>query len=146
AHGIRFRPDERGSAQGTPERLAALRLEADQSSQRNAEPTRLDRRTHSRDARARALRRGPPRHEQKPTKAREGTVTVTAPNTDTAVSPTTTLTSTQRAPASLDAKQISAWFGKRKVLQRCSLAMPAQNVTALIGPSGCGKSTFIRIL
>jgi phosphate transport system ATP-binding protein len=59
---------------------------------------------------------------------------------------TSALASAERAPASLDARQISAWFGKRKVLERCSLTMPARHVTALIGPSGCGKSTFIRIL
>ena len=40
----------------------------------------------------------------------------------------------------------SVWFGKRKVLERCSLLMEPQSVTALIGPSGCGKSTFLRIL
>jgi phosphate transport system ATP-binding protein len=50
------------------------------------------------------------------------------------------------APAELDAQQVSAWFGKRKVLERCSLTMHARQVTALIGPSGCGKSTFLRIL
>ena len=50
------------------------------------------------------------------------------------------------APASLIATDISAWFGNRKVLQRCSLRMEARQVTALIGPSGCGKSTFLRIL
>ena len=49
-------------------------------------------------------------------------------------------------PADLIATNVSAWFGKRKVLERCSLAMPAKRVTALIGPSGCGKSTFLRIL
>jgi phosphate transport system ATP-binding protein len=49
-------------------------------------------------------------------------------------------------PASLVANSVSAWFGKRKVLERCSLEMEAKQVTALIGPSGCGKSTFIRIL
>jgi phosphate transport system ATP-binding protein len=49
-------------------------------------------------------------------------------------------------PASLVANNVSAWFGKRKVLERCSLQMDAKRVTALIGPSGCGKSTFIRIL
>jgi phosphate transport system ATP-binding protein len=49
-------------------------------------------------------------------------------------------------PAELRARNISAWFGKRKVLERCSLHMEARRVTALIGPSGCGKSTFIRIL
>jgi len=49
-------------------------------------------------------------------------------------------------PAELRATNVSAWFGKRKVLERCSLHMEARRVTALIGPSGCGKSTFIRIL
>ncbi|MBI4944723.1 MAG: phosphate ABC transporter ATP-binding protein [Actinobacteria bacterium] len=48
--------------------------------------------------------------------------------------------------ASLDARNISAWFGERKILDRVSLLMPAGRVTALIGPSGCGKSTFLRIL
>ncbi len=49
-------------------------------------------------------------------------------------------------PATLKASNVSAWFGKRKVLERCSLDMDARRVTALIGPSGCGKSTFLRIL
>ena len=49
-------------------------------------------------------------------------------------------------PATLDAVNVSAWFGRRKVLERCSLTMSALQVTALIGPSGCGKSTFLRIL
>lgn len=48
--------------------------------------------------------------------------------------------------SALVAEDISAWFGHRQVLERCSLAMEAQQVTALIGPSGCGKSTFLRIL
>jgi phosphate transport system ATP-binding protein len=48
--------------------------------------------------------------------------------------------------AELDARSVSAWFGDHKVLDRVSLTMPAQRVTALIGPSGCGKSTFLRIL
>jgi phosphate transport system ATP-binding protein len=46
----------------------------------------------------------------------------------------------------LHARDISAWFGDHKVLDRVSLDMPAGQVTALIGPSGCGKSTFLRIL
>jgi phosphate transport system ATP-binding protein len=41
---------------------------------------------------------------------------------------------------------VSAWFGRQKVLERVSLAMNPGEVTALIGPSGCGKSTFLRIL
>jgi phosphate transport system ATP-binding protein len=49
-------------------------------------------------------------------------------------------------PATIETSGLSAWFGKRKVLERCSLLMEARVVTALIGPSGCGKSTFLRIL
>jgi phosphate transport system ATP-binding protein len=50
------------------------------------------------------------------------------------------------APGTLDAREVSAWFGERKVLDRVSLVMPGSQVTALIGPSGCGKSTFLRVL
>ncbi|GAA1697842.1 phosphate ABC transporter ATP-binding protein [Fodinicola feengrottensis] len=48
--------------------------------------------------------------------------------------------------AAVTARAVSAWFGDHKVLDRVSLHMPANEVTALIGPSGCGKSTFLRIL
>jgi phosphate transport system ATP-binding protein len=51
-----------------------------------------------------------------------------------------------RELATLEARDISAWFGDHNVLDRVSLTMPAGVVTALIGPSGCGKSTFLRIL
>jgi phosphate transport system ATP-binding protein len=46
----------------------------------------------------------------------------------------------------LEARNVSAWFGTHKVLERVSLNMEPGKVTALIGPSGCGKSTFLRIL
>ena len=46
----------------------------------------------------------------------------------------------------LEARDVSAWFGSHKVLERVSLKMEPGTVTALIGPSGCGKSTFLRIL
>jgi len=48
--------------------------------------------------------------------------------------------------ANLSTRDVSAWFGTNKVLERISLVMPPEKVTALIGPSGCGKSTFLRIL
>jgi phosphate transport system ATP-binding protein len=48
--------------------------------------------------------------------------------------------------STLEARDISAWFGDRHILDRVSLTMAAGQVTALIGPSGCGKSTFLRIL
>ena len=48
--------------------------------------------------------------------------------------------------AALEARNVSAWFGTHKVLERVSLTMPPGQVTALIGPSGCGKSTFLRTL
>jgi phosphate transport system ATP-binding protein len=48
--------------------------------------------------------------------------------------------------AGLEGRDVSAWFGDRKVLDRVNLVMPARQVTALIGPSGCGKSTFLRTL
>ena len=52
----------------------------------------------------------------------------------------------QYEAASLEARDISAWFGDHQVLDRVSLTMESREVTALIGPSGCGKSTFLRIL
>jgi phosphate transport system ATP-binding protein len=48
--------------------------------------------------------------------------------------------------ATLEAREVSAWFGDHLVLDRVSLTMPAGGITALIGPSGCGKSTFLRTL
>jgi phosphate transport system ATP-binding protein len=51
-----------------------------------------------------------------------------------------------RSPGGLTAREVSAWFGEHKVLDRVTLAMQPNRVTALIGPSGCGKSTFLRVL
>ncbi len=46
----------------------------------------------------------------------------------------------------MEAKDVSVWFGQRKVLEGVNIAFPKCTTTALIGPSGCGKSTFIRTL
>jgi phosphate transport system ATP-binding protein len=46
----------------------------------------------------------------------------------------------------LEARNVSAWFGRHLVLANVDLTMQPGQVTALIGPSGCGKSTFLRTL
>ena len=53
---------------------------------------------------------------------------------------------TAERPTELEARNLSVWFGPRKVLEGIDIAFPQRSVTALIGPSGCGKSTFIRTL
>jgi len=52
----------------------------------------------------------------------------------------------QVGPIELESRDVSVWFGQRKVLEGVNIEFPKQTVTALIGPSGCGKSTFIRTL
>ena len=65
----------------------------------------------------------------------------------TATSPVAVVEPTpQPTAARMDAIGVTSWFGKRKVLQGCTLSMEPGEVTALIGPSGCGKSTFLRAL
>ena len=60
--------------------------------------------------------------------------------------PATATTPAVGAAAALEADDVSAWFGRHRVLGNVTLDMRAREITALIGPSGCGKSTFIRIL
>lgn len=49
----------------------------------------------------------------------------------------------RRAP-SLVARDLSAFFGERRVVTDVNLALEDRMVTAIIGPSGCGKSTLLR--
>lgn len=42
-------------------------------------------------------------------------------------------------PIELESRDVSVWFGQRKVLEGVNIAFPKKTVTALIGPSGCGK-------
>ncbi|MGH9445149.1 MAG: phosphate ABC transporter ATP-binding protein PstB [Terriglobia bacterium] len=41
---------------------------------------------------------------------------------------------------------LNFYYGATQALYDVSLAIPANQVSALIGPSGCGKSTFLRTL
>jgi phosphate transport system ATP-binding protein len=43
-------------------------------------------------------------------------------------------------------RELSAWFGDKRVLHGINLGIARHETTAVIGPSGCGKSTFIRCL
>jgi len=46
----------------------------------------------------------------------------------------------------MEAKTLSVFYGKYKAIHEVSLALPANQITAIIGPSGCGKSTLLRSL
>lgn len=43
-------------------------------------------------------------------------------------------------------RHLNFYYGSVQALFDISMAIPANQVTALIGPSGCGKSTFLRTL
>lgn len=48
--------------------------------------------------------------------------------------------------ASIQAKNLSFYYGTHKALKDISMDIRNNEVTALIGPSGCGKSTFLRTI
>ena len=63
---------------------------------------------------------------------------------DRAAEPTPTL---QPAPSwTFQVKNLSVWYGEKRVIDDMTLDVASNAVTAIIGPSGCGKSTFLRCL
>jgi phosphate transport system ATP-binding protein len=46
--------------------------------------------------------------------------------------------------AVLTTKGLSVWYGPSLALRDITIAIPRNQITALIGPSGCGKSTLLR--
>ncbi len=46
----------------------------------------------------------------------------------------------------LEIRELTVSYGDKLVLDRFSLTVPAEGVTALAGPSGCGKTTLLRTL
>lgn len=42
--------------------------------------------------------------------------------------------------------EFSFWYGKFQALNKLTLNIRSNQITALIGPSGCGKSTFLKCL
>lgn len=49
-------------------------------------------------------------------------------------------------PIAMQVRNLSFYYGDRKVIEGISIDFPKNHVTAIIGPSGCGKSTFIKSL
>lgn len=49
-------------------------------------------------------------------------------------------------PVKLSVVDLSVYYRKFKALNRISIDIPENKITALIGPSGCGKSTLLRAL
>ena len=48
------------------------------------------------------------------------------------------------APAKLNVRNLSFYYGAFRALKSIELDVPDRRVTAFIGPSGCGKSTLLR--
>ncbi|WP_135304451.1 phosphate ABC transporter ATP-binding protein PstB [Haloarcula amylovorans] len=46
----------------------------------------------------------------------------------------------------IESRGLDVYYGETQALQDVDLAIPENQVTAMIGPSGCGKSTFLRCI
>ena len=46
----------------------------------------------------------------------------------------------------IETKKLNLWYGAHHALHDVDMAIPENEITALIGPSGCGKSTFLKTL
>ncbi|KAA9398211.1 phosphate ABC transporter ATP-binding protein [Haloarcula sp. CBA1130] len=46
----------------------------------------------------------------------------------------------------IESRGLDVFYGETQALQNIDLAIPENQVTAMIGPSGCGKSTFLRCI
>jgi phosphate transport system ATP-binding protein len=45
----------------------------------------------------------------------------------------------------ISTEHLNLWYGEKQALDRITMEVERNRVTALIGPSGCGKSTLIRV-
>ena len=51
-----------------------------------------------------------------------------------------------RVAATVEVKNLSAFYGNFRAIKDVTISVAANRVTAIIGPSGCGKSTLVRCL
>jgi len=54
--------------------------------------------------------------------------------------------SEKKSKLKVEVKNLDFYYGDSLALEKISMTIPSNQVTALIGPSGCGKSTFLRTL
>jgi phosphate transport system ATP-binding protein len=52
----------------------------------------------------------------------------------------------ERARTIIESAGLNVFYGDEQALEDVDIAVPEQQVTAIIGPSGCGKSTFLRCI
>ena len=53
---------------------------------------------------------------------------------------------TESVEIAVQLRDVSAFYGSFQAIDRITIPIPRNRVTALIGPSGCGKSTLLRCL
>ncbi len=53
---------------------------------------------------------------------------------------------TDASTLKMTARDVSVYYGPKQAIDKVSIDVTTENVTAFIGPSGCGKSTFLRTL
>jgi phosphate transport system ATP-binding protein len=53
---------------------------------------------------------------------------------------------TDASTLKMTARDVSVYYGQKQAIDKVSIDVTTENVTAFIGPSGCGKSTFLRTL
>ncbi|HEY9614379.1 MAG TPA: phosphate ABC transporter ATP-binding protein PstB [Allocoleopsis sp.] len=71
---------------------------------------------------------------------------VNFPNPTSEHSGMPTATSNDALIPALRVKNLSFYYGSQKAIERISMDIYRNQITAIIGPSGCGKSTFIKAL
>ncbi|MBO6783148.1 MAG: phosphate ABC transporter ATP-binding protein [Alphaproteobacteria bacterium] len=52
----------------------------------------------------------------------------------------------RKIPTKVDARDVDVFYGDKQALEKVTIEIPENQVTAFIGPSGCGKSTFLRCI
>ncbi|HEU4389689.1 MAG TPA: phosphate ABC transporter ATP-binding protein PstB [Blastocatellia bacterium] len=51
-----------------------------------------------------------------------------------------------KAATKIEISELSFYYARKRALNKITLSIPSNQVTAFIGPSGCGKSTLLRTL